>query len=141
MIGFRHSGDVRPVFPDGEGGRYFVEMGVVMDDREERIRRKARELWILDGMPEGKEQEHWYKADDIVRTEDFDAALANPNPASEAHAHCDIHNPDPAARPIETPPVPPKPKVRSSDKAARDPLLPPISASRLNEPKVQGRTI
>jgi hypothetical protein len=46
-----------------------------MDEREERIRKKARELWWLDGRPEGKANEHWYRAEDIVRTEDFDAKL------------------------------------------------------------------
>lgn len=114
-----------------------------MDGREERIRRKARELWMLDGMPEGREAEHWYKAEDIVRTEDFEALVINPNPAAEAHAHIDIVNPDPAARPIEVeaPPQPkPQPQVRRGAKAARDPLLPPLPASGLGDVKLQGET-
>jgi hypothetical protein len=111
-----------------------------MDEREERVRKKAWELWVLDGMPAGKELEHWFKADDIVRTEDFDAALANPNPASEALDHCDMLNPDPAARPVREPPLPPNPRARarSNDRPMRDPLLPPISASRAHGPKLQG---
>ncbi|MDQ0472606.1 DUF2934 domain-containing protein [Labrys wisconsinensis] len=111
-----------------------------MEERGERVRRKARELWLLDGMPEGKAQEHWYKAEDIVRTEDFDAFLANPNPGAEALANCDRLNPDPAARPIEPPPVrsKPKPRARSGAKPARDPLLPPIAPPRRHEAKLQG---
>jgi len=114
-----------------------------MDEREERIRRKAWDLWVLDGMPEGKELEHWYKAEDIVRTEDFDAFLANPNPASEALADCDRLNPDPAARPVRQLPVASRPKarVRSNDRSMRDPLLPPISAPRPDGPKLQGGRI
>src|SRR5882757_11282800 len=109
-----------------------------MDEREERIRKKARELWLLDGKPAGKEQEHWYRAEDIVRTEDFDGVLANPNPASEAHDHSDIHNPDPAARPLgESPEAPPKPKARarSGAKAMRDPLLPPLASNATSNPR------
>lgn len=31
-------------------------------DRQERIRQRAYELWLQDGEPEGKEGEHWERA-------------------------------------------------------------------------------
>ena len=33
-----------------------------MEDREERIRRRAYALWETEGRPEGKETEHWQRA-------------------------------------------------------------------------------
>lgn len=32
------------------------------DDREERIRKRAHELWEAAGRPEGKQDEHWFQA-------------------------------------------------------------------------------
>lgn len=32
------------------------------DDLQERIRQRAYELWREDGQPEGKENEHWERA-------------------------------------------------------------------------------
>jgi hypothetical protein len=69
-----------------------------MDDLEDRIRRKAHELWLAEGMPEGKEAEHWFRAQDHVRTEDYEDIVANPCPAAEAECPPDVVNPDPAAR-------------------------------------------
>lgn len=31
-------------------------------DREERIRRRAHEIWEREGRPEGREREHWDQA-------------------------------------------------------------------------------
>jgi Protein of unknown function (DUF2934) len=58
-----------------------------MHDAEERIRRLAYDLWLEDGRPEGRSQEHWYKAQDFLRTEDFILMVPNPNPAAEAEDH------------------------------------------------------
>lgn len=41
-----------------------------MDDREERIRRKAYELWEADGCPEGRHDDHWVQAREIVALEE-----------------------------------------------------------------------
>jgi len=72
-----------------------------MGDIEERIRARAHELWVEDGMPEGKEAEHWFKASDIVRREIFEETVASPNPAAEAEDFAGVINPDPAARQSE----------------------------------------
>ena len=33
------------------------------DDRENRIRQRAYELWQQDGAPDGKPDDHWYQAE------------------------------------------------------------------------------
>ena len=33
------------------------------DDRERRIRERAFEIWIEEGQPQGKEREHWERAE------------------------------------------------------------------------------
>jgi hypothetical protein len=57
-----------------------------MDDQEERIRRRAHEIWVLEGRPEGRAADHWFQAQEFIRTEDFLISMATPNPALEAEA-------------------------------------------------------
>ncbi|GLR50295.1 DUF2934 domain-containing protein [Shinella yambaruensis] len=33
------------------------------DDREEKIRKRAHELWQQEGRPDGKPDDHWYQAE------------------------------------------------------------------------------
>ena len=33
------------------------------DDREEKIRRRAHELWQQEGQPDGRPDDHWYQAE------------------------------------------------------------------------------
>ena len=33
------------------------------DDREEKIRKRAHELWLQQGQPDGKPDEHWLQAE------------------------------------------------------------------------------
>lgn len=33
-----------------------------MEDREQKIRDRAYELWVADGRPDGRESEHWTQA-------------------------------------------------------------------------------
>lgn len=40
-----------------------------MSDTEDKIRAKAHELWLAEGQPEGKADEHWQAAEAIVRAE------------------------------------------------------------------------
>jgi hypothetical protein len=49
-------------------------------ERDRRIRERAYRLWEEDGRPEGREQEFWERAEDLIGMEDnADAALlANP---------------------------------------------------------------
>jgi hypothetical protein len=78
-----------------------------MSDFEERIRQKAHEIWIEEGRPRGREAEHWFKAQEFVRREDFEAAVMVPNPAVEAEDFAGVVNPDPAARQSDEPLAPP----------------------------------
>lgn len=41
-----------------------------MADDDERIRRKAYELWLADGCPEGRHEAHWEQAREIIALED-----------------------------------------------------------------------
>jgi len=40
------------------------------DPDEERIRRKAYELWLEEGRPEGRDRDHWELARELVAIED-----------------------------------------------------------------------
>lgn len=40
------------------------------DDQDERIRRKAYELWVEEGRPDGRADQHWEMAREIVATQD-----------------------------------------------------------------------
>jgi hypothetical protein len=42
------------------------------DDREERIRKRAHEMWERDGFPEGQDQAHWHDA-----AREIDAEIAS----------------------------------------------------------------
>jgi hypothetical protein len=74
-----------------------------MEGIEDRIREKAHEIWLEEGMPEGKETEHWFKASDIIRREFFEETVVQPNAAMEAEDFEGVVNPDPAARQSDEP--------------------------------------
>lgn len=40
-----------------------------MSDIEAKIREKARELWLAEGKPEGRADQHWLEAEAIIRAE------------------------------------------------------------------------
>ena len=48
------------------------------DDRQDRIRQRAHEIWEKAGRPEGAHQEHWEQA-----TAELDGAVAKPNKAAK----------------------------------------------------------
>jgi hypothetical protein len=52
------------------------------DNRTERIRQRAHEIWEREGRPEGRAQEHWYKAVQDVEAEGSEASRgpARPGP-------------------------------------------------------------
>ena len=54
-----------------------------MEDREDRIRNRAYELWLLEGMPEGRDVDHWFMAAETIRIEDLEQSCGNPNPSYE----------------------------------------------------------
>jgi hypothetical protein len=41
-----------------------------MDDREERVRKRAYQLWEQEGCPPGRELDHWDKASELVAIEE-----------------------------------------------------------------------
>ena len=51
------------------------------DDRQDRIRQRAHEIWEQAGRPEGAHQEHWEQA-----TAEIDGAAAKPKAAKPAAA-------------------------------------------------------
>jgi hypothetical protein len=67
-----------------------------MDDREDRIRAKARELWEAAGRPDGEADEHWLKAARLIDADQHKSkhSKAGPGvdiaPASEGNSLGDI---------------------------------------------------
>jgi hypothetical protein len=59
-----------------------------MDNREDRIRQKAHELWEHAGRPDHKADEHWSKAEQEVdrehRGDNSDEPANEPNPRHQA---------------------------------------------------------
>ena len=51
------------------------------DDRQDRIRQRAHEIWEKAGRPEGAHQEHWEQA-----TAEVDGAAAKPKKATKKTA-------------------------------------------------------
>jgi hypothetical protein len=50
----------------------------VTDDRQDRIRQRAHEIWEKAGRPEGAHQEHWEQA-----TAEVEGAVAKPKKAAK----------------------------------------------------------
>lgn len=50
------------------------------DDLQDRIRRKAHEIWESEGRPEGREAEHWDMASELVAIEDRQRETLRENP-------------------------------------------------------------
>ena len=59
-----------------------------MDNREERIRQKAHELWEKAGRPQDKSEQHWAEAEQLIdkagHKSDTDKLGNEPNPRREA---------------------------------------------------------
>ena len=55
-------------------------MALKGDSREERIRRKAHDLWEADGKPGGRDRSHWEQAAKLVEEEEYKAAEAQNDP-------------------------------------------------------------
>ncbi|CAH2601067.1 conserved protein of unknown function [Rhodovastum atsumiense] len=49
-------------------------------EREQRIRERAYFLWLEDGCPEGRDRDHWERAEDLVAMEEHPGAGLLPNP-------------------------------------------------------------
>lgn len=51
--------------------------------REARIRARAYKLWEEDGRPEGRADEFWERAEELIAMEDNAGAALAPNPMTE----------------------------------------------------------
>ncbi len=53
------------------------------DPDEERIRRKAYELWVSEGKPEGRDRDHWELARELIAIEDSQKTTLRPPPKDD----------------------------------------------------------
>ncbi|MBV8184446.1 MAG: DUF2934 domain-containing protein [Hyphomicrobiales bacterium] len=53
------------------------------DPDEERIRRKAYELWLAEGKPEGRDLDHWELARELIAIEDSQKTTLRPPPKED----------------------------------------------------------
>ena len=53
------------------------------DPDEERIRRKAYELWLAEGRPEGRDRDHWELARELIAIEDSQKTTLRPPPRQD----------------------------------------------------------
>ena len=51
---------------------------MVHDADEDRVRRKAHELWEAEGRPHGRDQDHWEQAREIIAIQDSQASTLLP---------------------------------------------------------------
>jgi hypothetical protein len=49
-----------------------------MDRKEEQIRQLAHKLWLEEGKPEGRAQEHWHRAQKLIESEEVAAKASVP---------------------------------------------------------------
>ncbi|TPK94531.1 MULTISPECIES: DUF2934 domain-containing protein [unclassified Mesorhizobium] len=75
------------------------------DDRHERIRQRAHEIWEQAGRPDGAHMEHWDQA-----TAEIDEA-GRPKKAAKKAAAAKVEKPK-AAKPAKAPKAPPKSKAK-----------------------------
>lgn len=75
------------------------------DDRHERIRQRAHEIWEQAGRPEGAHMEHWDRA-----TAEIDAA-AKPKKAPKKAAAAKVEKPKAAKPPAKAKAAKPKAKA------------------------------
>lgn len=93
------------------------------DDREERIRARAHELWVAEGRPEGQADRHWDAAKEMIALEDGPAATLAPEdsvatpvePTQSAETVIDL----PVLDDQTETPAPPKRKSAASRKKAK----------------------
>jgi hypothetical protein len=52
-------------------------------EREQRIRERAYHLWEADGRPDGRDKEHWERAEELIGMEEHAGAGLLPNPMTQ----------------------------------------------------------
>jgi hypothetical protein len=55
-----------------------------LDNREQRIRERAYRLWLEEGKPEGRAQDHWELASELVAIEESHGDATSPVEAQRA---------------------------------------------------------
>ncbi|MER2536389.1 MAG: DUF2934 domain-containing protein [Rhizobiaceae bacterium] len=113
-------------------------------DREERIRQRAHQLWEADGRPEGRHDHHWSQAEREIN----DAEPAHGTPVAPGSAIPDVRSADPAGMPDDKrPPVandsataPASPKMSGAAKPARDRSKSPVANRDTEGPRKAGAT-
>lgn len=56
------------------------------NDREERVRQRAHEIWLREGQPEGHGPRHWIEAEGEIDAEDMAAKVTKPKAAAKPKA-------------------------------------------------------
>lgn len=54
------------------------------DDRDDLIRKRAHEIWLSEGSPEGREQAHWQQAEKEIDAESTDRDGISATPVKPA---------------------------------------------------------
>ncbi len=72
-------------------------------DLDERIRRRAHQIWADEGRPKGRDKVHWDMASELVAIEDNQ--MATTIPVSEAHAGEPVEEAEIAANAGEFPTI------------------------------------
>jgi hypothetical protein len=54
------------------------------DDRQERIRNRAHQIWLQEGQPAGHDERHWHQAAADIDQEDAAGTSAAKKPAKKA---------------------------------------------------------
>jgi hypothetical protein len=70
-------------------------MATTENDRERKVRARARRLWQADGAPKGRLPEYQERARELVSIEEHPAAALLPNPMTQHHGEI------PGAEPVE----------------------------------------
>lgn len=91
-----------------------------MEDRQERIRIRAYELWLLDGQPEGRDAEHWFRAAEAIRLEDIENSAGTVNPSFEVIGGYLTPRPKRATTASSKPPAPQEARKPPKQPTAED---------------------
>ena len=67
------------------------------DDYTERVRRRAYQIWLEEGRPEGREDIHWEMARELVAIEDGQTATLKPVRRASADPELAVDTIEPAA--------------------------------------------
>lgn len=73
-----------------------------MDDRQERVRTRAHEIWVSEGRPEGREADHWAQAEREIFSDGEAEATGEIQKRRRNKAALDLKDIDPDSNRIES---------------------------------------